>query len=1699
MFRKYLFATLLSLLALQALAQIQYPTTVSLTVKPSAFLSDYAEPGSGNFAATITFNDMNEVGRDVYFRICIESNRVKLFTSLNYRPQPITLYTAEPLTLSDMDFEDYFNLRNLECMGADRDKLQRYGQIPEGLYKFSLEVIEYQTGKIISRKQPVVAKVELKEPPLISAPAKGALLKSSEPQFTLSWRQADPTVNVSNTSYTLKLYEIDPSEQNPLLAINNHTARELYVSDPVKNLLYTYDLSHPVLEPGMRYAFTITAQDDGGKPRFKNNGQSEVGWFHYGYPVGGSIQLNYPPNNSAFTRFDVPNLLWEACSNIVNKEQQVVYKAKVVTMQEDDDTTWVMQNPEFYSYTSPPLMNNKGSNTTIPYELGHLQHFAWQVTAESDGVEIGRSEVRTFTGPPKIESFFIENHEVFITKVSSLNMDRFSGEGKVKVNKDGTMLKVKFDNLKIRANIGIFTCDSGMILCKVENFKDIDLTPHPDYEINRHAIFVTDSVRLSQDGLFLKGRVIWDYSLASKNKQKQIISAQQFVNYNDYTLAGQVFFDKDERFELLEPANYKMNLSRGSSFLISADIWSPDFSGSVEVNSNVKGRTTEVYQFPFFNIRQLFYNTTTYVSAIDEIVFTPKANVFLLPTTVTFDFSENRSPEKFETVPDWKGVYIDNFNLRLAADADQSNQLKPLQENVLSYSILEKEEIKAWVNGNGLEFFLHHGFDQAAGHFCTFPTALNEIKLSVLSSNIREGYIRGSMYIPLISETELYTWHLPLSMQGFGTGYLDETNERLSFVFAKNDAESKLNVKVKRAQFAGNNRLSLDLEIEYPLLGLTFKDIGDFCIWGNKEIGVKVPEGILSLTNRQQAVYKTYSINLNRMGAGRICEQYVFGFDADIAMGEAVTGGSGAPVMNLYASMKNSHLTEPCNKSVQNIKTPEIYANNGGYELKDSPVGEDNSGGNSLEAEVEAQNKFMSERIAASEAISDALDSLSIEVPVTQFKTERLIADTSIQQTSVNGSIVFPEDNTIVVTPEFLKSLLDLLILFVDEEQGKELEQLKKNIEKVESNDLYQFYQKIKNGEAFERFINDGVSKVVVKITSPVTNTCNTVKQYVNNGIVTAENKAFAYFDSIVNVGFKAVETGVDIAVAPYPDLADLAKETLRTTKDAIVKEIKDAVVVSVQRNIQTPINMYIDTSINGRIVGFVDSTLRRNANRIISGELKSITMDEMVNDAKSALTGIGEDTKNFFSFENIGNMMKNTGNDIIREISWNDIKNDIVDQLLKEGSKSLAKAIVADGVNALLPENAAEEKTITVKDIAMDFGSMLSGTKTSSMHITFNTPVADGEGYVDFYTGDPLYGNVWHGNINASIKVGQRFDAYALFLNGTTTTDEENKNAFKFWYLEFGVANIRVPLSPVPLTMIAANGRVYEHMNRPVKEQPYVPDAGVKFGAGVHAWFVDAWAEGSIMALDVDLGLKVLQNGFELGMLGNVSISNKIITGNMGAANAAKAEKFLAKSLIVGTGSMVFSTVDHSFYANAKVTTNTQPLLCTGGEFNAYITPDDWKLSVGTRQDPMQVKLLCRDFIKMGGWFEVGKSYLDIGLFQNVDLNLTSPWLGPKACRARVWAKFKYDFGVQTLVCWKPSIKVKEAAVWLEALMAVGADYKTFLGSGSLTFAAIHFKGNLIYKSEETESTLSGTLYGKVTIMNVNIGVDMQTNKKFS
>jgi hypothetical protein len=145
----------------------------------------------------------------------------------------------------------------------------------------------------------------------------------------------------------------------------------------------------------------------------------------------------------------------------------------------------------------------------------------------------------------------------------------------------------------------------------------------------------------------------------------------------------------------------------------------------------------------------------------------------------------------------------------------------------------------------------------------------------------------------------------------------------------------------------------------------------------------------------------------------------------------------------------------------------------------------------------------------------------------------------------------------------------------------------------------------------------------------------------------------------------------------------------------------------------------------------------------------------------------------------------------------------------------------------------------------------------------------------------------------------------------------------------------------------------------------------------------------------------------------------------------------------------------------------------------------------MGTRDKPIMIQLLCKDILYSKSWFTLNSSGLDLGFAFGYHINLESPWLGPHACRIKAYANANFDFGVETVVDWKPEFGIEEAQISMDMSAAIGVKYDTWLGGGHVDFASVALGGSLDFKTIPT-THVKGTLYGKVSVCDIGIGLDM-------
>ncbi|GAA4341556.1 carboxypeptidase-like regulatory domain-containing protein [Flaviaesturariibacter amylovorans] len=270
------------LLATAARAQ-QFPVQVTPQLVPpySTELSEYYTGTVPKMIVTLTNTDLQQPVARVRLRMTISSQLVTLRSRDNVNYDPIELMAGLPQRLSLNDLAPYFNPNNLDIQG---NIVQ--GRLPEGFYRFCFEAVEIATGRVVSRQECAIASLSLSDPPLLNLPGKGGAVNATQNNIVFNWtpRHLSSPNSAFTTVYNFQLVELLDNGISPEMALR--TAQPLYeVTTSATSLVY--GPAQPQLLEGRRYGWRVQARNTNGvdfADAFRNNGFSEVSWFHYYRP-----------------------------------------------------------------------------------------------------------------------------------------------------------------------------------------------------------------------------------------------------------------------------------------------------------------------------------------------------------------------------------------------------------------------------------------------------------------------------------------------------------------------------------------------------------------------------------------------------------------------------------------------------------------------------------------------------------------------------------------------------------------------------------------------------------------------------------------------------------------------------------------------------------------------------------------------------------------------------------------------------------------------------------------------------------------------------------------------------------------------------------------------------------------------------------------------------------------------------------------------------------------------------------------------------------------------------------------------------------------------------------------------------------------------------------------------------------------------
>ncbi|HEY9044831.1 MAG TPA: hypothetical protein VIN08_03005, partial [Ohtaekwangia sp.] len=149
----YIWACVLLGSCLNVVAQT-FPVRVNTQITPpySPYLSDYTASGSQQLSVTFLLNDPTLTEYRGKLRLTIEGVGITIRTKQNFIPQqPLVLPGGGiPLQLYGEDIVEYFNPANLDFAGISRSQYEKGAKLPEGVYRFTLEVLDYNRGTLVS-------------------------------------------------------------------------------------------------------------------------------------------------------------------------------------------------------------------------------------------------------------------------------------------------------------------------------------------------------------------------------------------------------------------------------------------------------------------------------------------------------------------------------------------------------------------------------------------------------------------------------------------------------------------------------------------------------------------------------------------------------------------------------------------------------------------------------------------------------------------------------------------------------------------------------------------------------------------------------------------------------------------------------------------------------------------------------------------------------------------------------------------------------------------------------------------------------------------------------------------------------------------------------------------------------------------------------------------------------------------------------------------------------------------------------------------------------------------------------------------------------------------------------------------------------------------------------------------------------------
>jgi len=439
---------LCALFFLDAQASLQQPVQVTAVMIPpyGNYLSDYYAGTEERMSVTLLNRDVMQPEIRVKLRLTI---RTSSGATLTTRPEayfpPIALESNVPRRLMMTDLAPYFSRGSLSNANALANET-----LPEGFCQFTIEAVEYYTGRTVSGKTTAVAFLQLLKPAKLISPTNKENVLFQEPlNLTFRWQPVTSS-GYGAPEYEFTLKEIDDKQANVEAAFLY--ARTVYQTT-TKNTLLPYTADLPMLENGKRYAWQVKASlPTETKNRFQNNGLSEVWLFDLredckppigltAEPTHDMMLLKWQPAQGAanyniqYRREDFDSNVWhdkpaDAANSLINDiAKGHSYVFRVGSVCEDGNVVYSTEKTAFMPLQDEEQIKNCGKEPDI---------------------DLSNREPKEYLGIGDV--FYCADYPVTITEVTGGN-GLFSGKGYAPFPLFGALpVNVTFSNVSINAD-----------------------------------------------------------------------------------------------------------------------------------------------------------------------------------------------------------------------------------------------------------------------------------------------------------------------------------------------------------------------------------------------------------------------------------------------------------------------------------------------------------------------------------------------------------------------------------------------------------------------------------------------------------------------------------------------------------------------------------------------------------------------------------------------------------------------------------------------------------------------------------------------------------------------------------------------------------------------------------------------------------------------------------------------------------------------------------------------------------------------------------------------------------------------------------------------------------------------------------------------------------------------------------------------